>query len=481
MKAKRLMICFAVLLSVCLMTGLCLASFQYEIGEQHEILTVQQDGVIMLDKEFTFHVLPYSSDDGTEIWVGLPTDSTRVLNAVYVANGIETPVKYSVDSEDSEYHVTLTKFPPIKPGETGRFRFTARIPDLIYWRDKKEPGKSPAEQKVSLSFVPAWWDKAMTRSLSVMIDFESDLRPEDLEFTQTQPSIGAQPEQKLRLVWDYSDLQPGEKRKHAVIIPRQYFSATFHPQRNWLPTWVVLFILGFVFLGIGLLIWAIMWSIKNKRYQTPVAYMKGDKAYTSFDPIEAALFYKVPPDLLAKMIVMGLLKKNIIKLESDQLRRVNSIERLTWYEELFLDSVNDRVVIIPEKWKPNYEEIVKHFFEMVKGYCGRQTTAHYNKWLKATTFTESDDPRWVVLQQQLSAGVFDHSPKEEVLRQTMPGYLNPFFPLFYLTIVQPPMAKINNSYYSHVFPGTTGGTGNSGGTGCACACACACASSGGCT
>lgn len=481
MSSKRLMICFAVLLSLICASHAALARFDYEIGEQRETLTVQKDGVVMLDKEFTFHVLEYSTENGTEIWVGLPKSGVKVLNAVYVANGVETPVKYSVESDDDNYQVILKKFPAIKPGETGRFRFTARIPGLVHWLDKSQPSKSPTNQHVALSYVPAWWDKAVTRSLVLMMDFDSDLDPERLDFPQGHPIIGAHPDQKLRFMWEYSNLQPGEKRKHAVIIPRDYFAASFKPRVNWVPDWVVLLIFICMSAGMGLLVWFLYRTNKYRRYQSPVAYMKGNKAYTSFDPVEAAIFYNVPPDLLVKLITMGLIRKNAIKLENSQLRRVNSLEQLTWYENLFLDSVGEQVRIIPDKWKVNYEAMIKHFFDMVNGYCGNQTKAHYNNWLRNTTFAENTDPRWLVLQKQLAQGIFD-KPREEVLRNAMPDYMNMYYPLFFMTMVHPPLAKINSSYYHTVFPGVTGpGNGGSTGSGCACACACACASSGGCT
>lgn len=481
MRLKRLMICFAVLLSLICISHVALASFNYEIGEQREILTVQKNGAVLLDKEFTFHVLEYSTENGTEIWVGLPTSGVKIQKAVYVSNGTEIPVKFSVESDDDNYQVILKKFPPIKPGETGRFRFTARIPGMVYWLDKSQPSRSPSNQHVAISYVPAWWDKAVTRSLNVMVDFDNDLDPNRLDFPQGHPVIGAHPDQKLRLVWEYSNLQPGEKRKHAVIIPRDYFAANFKPRATWIPTWVVVLIIFSIFAGLGLFVWVIYRTNKYRRYQSPVAYMKGNKAYTSFDPVEAAIFYHVPPDLLVKLITMGLMRKNAIKLENSQLRRVNSLEQLTWYENLFLDSVGEQVRLIPDKWKANYEEMIKHFYDLVNGYCGNQTRTHYNNWLRHTTFAENDDPRWLVLQKQLADGIFD-KPSEAVLRNSMPDYMDMYFPLFYMTMVHQPLAKINNSYYNHVFPGAAGnGHTGSTGSGCACACACACASSGGCT
>lgn len=479
---RRWLILLTMILSLFIAAHPALARFDYEIGEQTERLIVHTDGKITLEKEFTFHVLPSSNENGTDIWVGLPTEGTYVLSAVYISDGQEMPVRYSKEEGDGGQYVSFTKFPPIHPGETGRFRFTAQIPNLVYWLNKEQPKKDLDQQLVAISFIPAWWEKGITRSLTVIMDFQQSVDVERLEFHVARPQVTTSPHGKTRLVWEYSNVGANTKIKHAMIMPRQYFTADAKIRRDWTPPGVIVMIVLFILailIGIGLLIAA---AAKSARYQTPVAFMKGNKAYTTFDPVECAIFYHVNVNLLAKLIIMGLMRKGFIQMVGPHtMQRTPSLESLTWYEELFLDSVDNQIKVIPDKWKANYETMIGHFFEMVTGYCGRQTMNYYTNWLKKTVLSENDDPRWIILQQQLSKGIFDQPTPERM--NTMPAYMGAYMPLFYLSIIDSKLRRENDAYYGHVFPGGTGGNGGTGGggTGCACACACACASSGGCT
>lgn len=479
---RRWCIALAILASLLIAVHPALARFDYQIGEQIERLIIHTDGKVTLEKEFTFEVLPSSTENGTDVWVGLPTDDTSVLSAAYIAHGQEMRVQYSREENGDEQFVSFTKFPPIKPGESGRFRFTARIPDLVYWLNKEQPKQEPGQQLVAISFIPAWWEKGKIGSLKVMMDFEQSINVSQLEFHVARPEVTTSPHGKTRLVWEYSGVPANAKLKHALIMPRQYFTAEAKIHRNWTPPGVIAVVVAVVLVvmaGIGLLI---AYLVKMARYQTPVAYMKGNKAYTTFDPVECAIFYHVNVNLLTQLMIIGLIRKGFIKLTSEKaMRRMPSIERLTWYEEIFLDSVDEQIQIIPDKWKANYEKLISHFFEMVKGYCGTQTINHYTNFLQKTQFSETDDPRWVILQQQLAKGTFDRPTPERL--NTLPAYMNSYMPLFYFSIINSEMRKKNDQYYNHVFPGSMsgGGKGGTGGSGCACACACACASSGGCT
>lgn len=468
-----------ILLIILLFSQITYAGFYYEIGEQQEILTVQQNGTTYLTKEFTFHVKSRSTESGTEVWVGLPTDATSVISASFSLNGKTTTPHYKIDNDD-EIHVIFTDFPAIQPGETGRFSFKAQIPDLVHWLNKKELKKAPEDQMVSISYIPAWWDKARIGLLTLEMEFERPLDTGAVQFSREPVRID-KTNTATRLIWQYSNLSPDEKVKHSVILPRQYFSANMTPEKNWMPTWVLITLLTFVSLGLIGIIWGITYSVKNRRYNSPVAYMSGNKAYTSFDPVETALFYNLSTDLIVKLIIMGLVKKNVIQIHDDKkMKRVSTLESLKWYEERLLNSVDENVQIIPEKWKEEYKEMLGEFYKEVEGYCGRQTLNHYNNYLKNHTFTEHDDPRWIILQKQLANGLFD-DPKENELKEAMPAYIYSYMPLFYLTVISPSLEKESHAQYSNVFPGANGGSGGNSGTGCACACACACASSGGCT
>ncbi len=467
-----------ILLLLIISTG-TFASFYYEIPYQKEFLTVDEDGTILLHKEFAFHVLPSSTEDGTEVWVGLPTDGTRVSEASYSLNGQSSTPTYDVEDDNDQYFVSFTRFPAIKPGQTGEFTFTAKIPDLVYWLDKKQLDKAPEDQLVSISYIPAWWEKGTVKNLELTMNLPQRINLEELTITNN-PTSTQIVNGGLQLVWKYSNVNPNEKLHHAITLPRDYFAANFTPKQTWMSTSTIILITVFILvivLGITILI---VYSVKNRRYQTPIMYMKGDKAYTSFDPIETALFYNLSTDFISKLIIVGLMEKRVVQFKDNRLQRSATLESLNWYEELFLDSVDQNVEIIPEKWKKNFSEMVSHFYEKIKGYCGQQTMSYYNNLLKKEDFSENEDPRWAILQEQLAKGTFEKPDNKERISSYTPAYLNAYMPLFYMTVINSSLAQENHKQYSHVFPGATGGGGNSG-PGCACACACACASSGGCT
>ncbi len=239
---------------------------------------------------------------------------------------------------------------------------------------------------------------------------------------------------------------------------------------------MIVSIVGFGILFLVIIIAAIA---SQARYQTPAAYITGKEACTTFDPVEAALFFNVPGDLLIKLIVMGLMEKNIVKMEQNgNLRKEPTLERLTWYEELFLDTIDENVQVKKEKWPEFSKKTVTELKELLGGYCGAQTSVYYKKLLKEMEITEATDPRWLALKDYL-----DKKMPERVNQggNYEPAYLNTYLPLFYLNFISKDQEKERQAAFNGTFVSTTAGKGGTGGGSCACACACACASSGGCT
>ncbi len=470
---------FILALLITLLATAALASFKYEIVNQKETLEFGTHGRVLLNKEFTFKVLPESTDKGTEIWVGLPTANTKV-NSVnyYQADRLHT-VDFKIRKSDNSQNVIFTDFPAIIPGESLTFQFYAEIPDLIYWLNKEQPNLPLAEQKVAVSYIPAWWDKAETKDLTLELRFAPKLDLNGLNYLKGTPATKEQLINMAVVTYHYQNVKPDTKFEHAIVLPKSYFNSDFVPKGDWLSTGQIALIVSIVGFGILFLVIIIAAIASQARYQTPAAYITGKEACTTFDPVEAALFFNVPGDLLIKLIVMGLMEKNIVKMEQNgNLRKEPTLERLTWYEELFLDTIDENVQVKKEKWPEFSKKTVTELKELLGGYCGAQTSVYYKKLLKEMEITEATDPRWLALKDYL-----DKKMPERVNQggNYEPAYLNTYLPLFYLNFISKDQEKERQAAFNGTFVSTTAGKGGTGGGSCACACACACASSGGCT
>lgn len=455
-------------IALVLFSGTALASFSYHIPFQEDVLTVQKNGVVILDKTFEFHVDASSTDDGTLIWAGLPTKGTKVNSVQYWTGGKWTDIPFTQKSSDG-YVVELKAFPPIKPGNAARFNVKASISDLIFWSDK-DAGL------ISISYIPSWWDSKVNK-LTFKMEFEENVK--ELTFPRTKPEINKN-QNRTELIWEYSNLASGQKMEHAVIFSAEYFHAGVEPRTP--PS--VLPMIGGIFGGVLLLglgcAALVRVAARNARYQTPLAYIKGSAACTSLDPVEVGMFFNSTPNFTVRLIVIGLIEKGILEYNEGRLLKRPTLERLKYYEERFLDSINDNVDIVESKWKENYARILEDFKERLNGYCGQKTKEHYLKVFKSDLEYIEEDPRWKLLQHQLAHGNLDKLSKEKG-EEVLPPNIMLYYPIFNHMYLSAALDKEGRKSYASVFPYAARGGHGSGGSGCACACACACAGGGGCT
>lgn len=466
-------------LVIALIATAALASFKYEIVNQKEILEFGTHGRVLLNKEFTFKVLPESTDKGTEIWVGLPTANTSVNSVNYYQAGRVHSIDFKIRKSDNNQNVIFTDFPAILPGESLTFQFYAEIPDLIYWLNKKQPNLPLTEQKVAVSYIPAWWDEAETKDLTLELRFAPKLDLKGIDYLKGNPATKEQLVNMAVVTYHYQNIKPDTKLEHAIVLPKSYFKKDFEPKKDWLSAGQITLIASIIGLVILFFVALIAAIASQARYQTPAAYITGKEACTTFDPVEAALFFNVPGDLLVKLIVMGLMKKNIIKMDQNgNLKKEPTLEKLAWYEELFIDTIDENVQVKNDKWPEFSKKTVTKLKELLGGYCGAQTSAYYKKLLKEMEITEATDPRWLALKDYLSKKMPERVNQGDTYE---PVYLNSYLPLFYLHFITQKQEKERQTAFNGTFASTTAGKGGTGGGSCACACACACASSGGCT
>ena len=176
-------------IGIMLLSGTALAAFSYHIPFQEDVLVVQKEGIVILDKTFEFHVDGSSTDDGTLIWAGLPTRGTTVTGVQYWTGDRWTDIPFTQKSQNG-YFVELEGFPPIKPGNSARFNVKASISDLVYWSDK-DAGL------ISISYIPSWWDSRVDK-LVFRMEFEDDVR--DLTFPRAEPEI-VKGQNRTSLTW----------------------------------------------------------------------------------------------------------------------------------------------------------------------------------------------------------------------------------------------------------------------------------------
>ena len=191
------------------MPGEVRAAFVYSIPKQQDQLTINVDGSVSLVRYFEFQVASTSSDNGTEIWAGLPTSNTKV-SSVVDEDGKQ--VKFSTRSSNGEYVVTLSGF-SIKPGTKKGFTVTASIPGFIH-KDTRNAGY------VTMQYMPGWWTAPVTvQDIAVVLPGKVE-KSEIKTGSRLWDGIAQLESGAYVVTWQFRDL--GKSEKVSVKIGRAH-------------------------------------------------------------------------------------------------------------------------------------------------------------------------------------------------------------------------------------------------------------------
>jgi len=355
------------------------AAFVYSIPKQRDLLVMNADGSVRLERYFEFQVEETSTDPGTEIWAGLPTAGTKVLSVV---DEDGDAVKFGTRSSGGEYHVTLSGF-SIKPGTKKGFTVTAEIPNFIF-RDTKNAGY------VTMEYSPGWWTAPVAvQDIGVILP-DPVTEPEIKTGAREWDGITRLDRGAYLVTWQFKDLRSNERVTINVGIPDKYVkvpevtkpeSPVLPPQQYVRPGPDPSMVFG---IGVVVIVGAIILEAISKSgrepYTSPQVSMEGVGVNETLDPVEASILLRQPPEKTLTLLLFSMIKKGYLRvIGQDPLKVAVMYERdLSEAERLFIEAIDRSTGEIDgSKLAPCFRYLATSVNEKLKPYCRKETEEFY--------------------------------------------------------------------------------------------------------
>ncbi len=515
------------------------ASFAYSIPIQRDQLTIEADGKVKLLRYFDFAVSANSTDNGTEIWAGLPTATTKITK---VTDSQGNPVKFSQQTQSGNFILVLKGFPAIKPGAKQGFYVQGEISDFLF-----EESGDPT--RVTIQYIPGWWSAPVDKQEIMFVMPTGVTQSEVRTGTRQWDAAGNGDDGRFGVFWRAGPLASNEKVAVSASFPARYVTsyvkkATPPKPGNYQPgpnpvrrpsnggfgQVMVGIVMGLVAFGLlASFVGAITGNARREPYSRPRLSMDGVGANKSLSVFEAATLLKEDPGRVLTMILFELCRKNAIRvIQKDPLKveklpaasNPEAAKTFTVPEKSVLKAIDDDGSLDGEAMVAVYLRLARQAVEKTKPYCRKDTEEYYRA--KAATawseveaagtpevrFSEYDkNLLWCLLDKDAAGKterVFPRNASYPIpanywfWRNFMGGYYLPWQPYYGF----PFFHTLNRSYYDlsgQVAPGRDGdmrqgrdaifnpppppvtkGGWRGGGGGFApppsCACACACVS-----
>ncbi len=180
-------------------TGATADTGTYEISEYRVTLVPLEDGVV----EITYYQ-EWRVTGGNIPWITVGTANRRFTVLPDSAGGSARSVTPKSSGNWSGVHIALDR--EYLPGEIFEVSFKIRQRGLFY----------QADTGYRLDFIPGWYDRGKIGNLTVALEFFTEL---------TGVSAGPEPSETApqQLVWERTNLQPGERFRVGVTFPPTLF------------------------------------------------------------------------------------------------------------------------------------------------------------------------------------------------------------------------------------------------------------------
>ncbi len=504
-------------------------TYYFSVPSNHSDVFINQDGSITISYAITF-----ANDSGASpidvVDIGLPNDNYDLSTAkawigdqpiteIYKSTYIDTGVEVRLGSQS------------IMPGATGTLYFQIDNPHMVYTDDEKP-------DYASVEFSPTWYGSDYTYGTTdVMVNFHfpAGVTAEETIYHYRQYDTYSF-DKDGRIVFTFREPagSPSSQYMYGVSFPAKYVTTVFEPYRPPFILKVLEFFVEHIFLFFFLgMIGFIVLNLFRKR-QRKMQYMPANVAIEGvgikrgLTAPEAALLTDTPLAKVVTMILFGLLKKGIVRVETVPTPKVFKLdgagsEALRPYEKAFLACVKADGTLDTGPLKPVMVDMIKETNKALKGFSRAETTDYYRaivdlawkhvkaantpellgqEWDKQLEWTMMDkdydkrmedtfDGRDVVMPRWYGNYSGPATPAECGGRHSLrcPG---PSSPTIWSSSVEGFSGKLITNVESFVTgvsrvtnppPQTSSGrSSGGGGGGCACACACAgcaCACAGG--
>ncbi len=506
-------------------------TYYFSVPSNYSDVYINQDGSVMISYAITF-----ANDSGASpidvVDIGLPNDyydlstakawiGTAPITEIYKSTYIDTGVEVRLGAQS------------IAPGQTGTLYFQITNPHMVYTDDDKQ-------DNASVEFSPTWYGSEYTYGTTdVMVNFHfpAGVQPTETVYHYNRQFDTTSQDKDGRIVFTFREPagSPSSQYLYGVSFPARYVTTVFEPYRPSFAAKMLDFFINhfflFFFLGIvGLVILNLFRQRRRKMAYMPAnVAIEGVGIKRGLTAPEAALITDTPLNKVITMILFGLLKKGIVRVDTTPTPKVfkldgASTETLRPYEKEFLACVKADGSLDTAPLKTAMVTMIKETDKALKGFSRAETADYYRaivdlawKHVTAANTPEllgkqwDDKLEWMMMDKDYGEKMEDTFDGRDVV---MPRW----FGNYYGPTGRPnmaggsgkfemPGAKLANEMVSSVegFSGklitnvenfvtgvsrvtnpppqtSSGRSGGGGGGGCACACACAgcaCACAGG--
>jgi hypothetical protein len=489
--------------------------YSFETLRQHCHVYIEKDGSVHIKYEFEFNDI-LGTLDGVD--VGMPNSFYSLDSAtarVYI-NGRQV-IHTIRDSPYIPMGIAVEFSDPFSIDSHIEVFFEADNPHMVY-DDVKNPGYA------GIQFRPTWFSsefqEGSTRDLQVWVYLPENLNDRSmvkyLAGHQYSSINWNSSENRLIAHWDYGSKYPQEIMDGdcdvGVSFPDEYVDVHYR-YRVWQGIYegaliwgaelfaccVVMFILG--------IMGAAAYGNHRRRldYFEPKLSVKGAGPRAGLTAVEAAIALEKPLNMVATMIIYGMLRKQSIRLISEnplQIQVINEKQMMYEYERNFAsDALKTNGTIDKGGMKKFIEGLIESVREKISGFDYPETKRYY-KAIVERAWAEVENSgtpevaannawrrgEWLLLDPTYHHRIIVLQDRSWYTSTTGGGASgpNPF-----VTWSEGFVRSANNISKSVVAnltsftqdvvnvtnPMPAGGSGGGGG-GCACACACACAGGG---
>lgn len=531
MNIKRVLMIAGLISAIALLPAPSLAqTYYFAVPSNYSDVYINQDGSITISYAITF-----ANDSGASpidvVDIGLPNDhydlstakawvGTTPITEIYTSTYIDTGVEVRLGAQS------------IPPGATDTLYFQITNPHMVYTDDEKA-------DYASVEFSPTWYGSEYTygtTDVAVNFHFPAGVTPQETIYHYRQyDSYSFDPEGRIVFTFREPAGSPSSQYMYGVSFPAKYVSTVFEPYRPSFAVKMLEFFVEHIFLFFFLgMIGIVVLNLFRKR-QRKMQYMPANVAIEGVGikrglaAPEAALITDTPLGKVITMILFGLLKKGIVKVETTPAPKVTKLESapvaaLRAYEKDFLDCVKADGTLDTAKLKTAMVTMIKETDKSLKGFSRAETADYYRaivdlawKHVKAANTPEllgeqwDNKLEWMMMDKDYGDKMEETFEGRDVV---MPRWYGNYYGPTTRTAgtgaggkFEVPGAKMANEMVTSVEnfsnklvtnvesfvtgvtrvtnppPQSSGGrSGGGGGGGCACACACAgcaCACAGG--
>jgi hypothetical protein len=360
------------------------ADYYFSVPSNTSDVYINQDGSVTIAYAITF-----ANDSGASpidvVDIGLPNDSYDLSTAKAWINNTPITEIYKSTYIDTGVEVRLGGL-SIPAGKTDTLYFQITNPHMVYTDDEKK-------DYASVEFSPTWYGSDYTTGTTdVMVNFHfpPGVQPTETVYHHDRKFDTTSQDKDGRIVFTFREPQgsPSSQYMYGVSFPTKYVATVFEPYRPSFAAKVLEFFFNHIFLFFFLGIVGLVVLNLFRARQRKMDYMPADVAIEGvgikrgLTAPEAALLIDTPLNKVVTMILFGLLKKGIVRVETTPPPKVFKLdggptESLKPYEKDFLACVKSDGTLETANLKTALVTMIKETNKALKGFSRTETTDYY--------------------------------------------------------------------------------------------------------